>query len=182
MPCGSDPAFSGHSALFPSTVTPVHGRRSSRAASRARASSQTRPRCAHAAGRTRACARASAWPLMAAQRRSFLCMTQACGVLLKILTRSLLRLALAMSTYGIVGTVIYFSWSFSMRTTIMCLQLVLPVLTIVPLFALLITLLALVSRRCSACPQPAARAPASRALGRRPPCGRRRERLAMVGG
>ena len=69
MPCGSDPAFSGHSALFPSTVTPVHGRRSSRAASRARASSQTRPRCAHAAGRTRACARASAWPLMAAQRQ-----------------------------------------------------------------------------------------------------------------
>ena len=41
----------------------------------------------------------------------------------------------------------------------MCLQLVLPVLTIVLLFALLITLLALVSRRCSACPQPAARAP-----------------------
>ena len=58
----------------------------------------------------------------------------------------------------------------------MCLQLVLPVLTIVPLFALLITLLALVSRRCSACPQPAARAPASHALGRHPPCGRRRER------
>ena len=44
------PSISGHAALFPSTVT---ASRSSRAASRACASSQTRPRCAHAAGRTR---------------------------------------------------------------------------------------------------------------------------------
>ena len=52
----------------------------------------------------------------------------------------------------------------------MCLQLVLPVLAIVPLFALLITLLALLSVPSSR------RASASHALGRRPPCGRRRER------